>query len=416
MPAQKTAPRKPPAVLVGIAVFFIPLVSVALEWSAAPSVTAGAAVNDNITLVTGPHDTVWSSSLAPQLTLGASSEQSTLSGQAQLNRIDYSGHSLPSHTDGLLNLAFTRQYETSQLSLNGNITHDSTMESELMQTGLVTTFALRTARTFAPSWAYSITERDTLNLGYNYLDVSYGNVANSAYLMNYSQKTPSITFSHAFTEKNKFNLSLDYSDYQTLSPASLTASQYKATTTSAQMGFSRDFTENLNLSAMAGLQKTNSTTTSLGCLPFFPLQCFAVPATSASRETGSLFSVNLQQTLESSQLTALLSRTLQPTGFGGLAQTDQLSGNYGSKLTPTLNSSLAMSIYKTQYNNVSSSAFNSRYYTITPTLSWTITQWWSANASYTRSTAQYGTAGSQISSNAINMTVTYTWPKISKSR
>ncbi len=305
------------------------------------------------------------------------------------------------------------------MSLAGNLTRDSTLESELVQTGIVTSRAQRTSRTLSPSWAYSITERDTINLGYSYLDVSYGNTTTTSGLLDYTVKDPSITLSHEFTEKNKLNLSLGYSDYQTQNPVSITTntSQYRFTTTSAQLGFSRDFSETMSVSLMAGVHKTDSRIIYQDCLYIFSLSAFLYPALTETNtsDTGSLFSATLQQAFESSQLTTELSRSLQPTADGGLVQTDRLSAGYGAKLTPTLNSSLNMSIYKTQYSTTSRTSDNRRYYNITPAISWQITEWWSANTSYTRSVSQNAN-GTEATGNAINLTIIYDWPKISKSR
>ncbi len=417
MSAHKSLSNTSQAVLVGLIFLLPPIESSALEWSVQPSISATSSVNDNIFYTATPNGNTWISKIAPQIMFSANSPQSSLTGQAQISRLDYSIQSIQPQTYGLLNLTFTRQYERSQFLLNGNLLRDSTMESELVQTGVVTSYAQRTSRTLAPSWAYSITERDTLNLGYNYLGVSYGNTINSTVLLNYTQKDPSLTLTHAFTEKNKLNFSLGYSDYQSQAPISLTASQYRFTTTSAQLGFSRDFSETLNLSLMGGIHKTASSINSLGCLPLFS-SCFPVPIASTSSNTGSLFAATLQKTFESSQLTTNLSRSLQPTAYGVLAQTDQFGGTYSAKLSPTLNGSLNMSAYKTQAasgNAALSNAINGRYYTITPALAWEITESWSTNSSYSHSAAQY-TGGEKITDNIINFTVNYNWPRISESR
>ena len=417
MPALKPLSKTSQAVFVGLAILLLPHVSTALEWSAQPSVTVGSTVNDNINLVPGPHDTVWASTISPQVTLNASSARSTSSGRAQINRLDYFSNSALSRTDGLLDLTFTRQYERSQLSLAGNLTRDSTLESELIQTGVVTTRAQRTSRTLDPTWSYFITERDVINFGYSYLDVSYGN-ATTGGLLNYTEEDPSVVLTHAFSEKNKLNLSLSYSNYKSLNPVSLATntSQYRFTTTSAQMGFSRELSETLSVSLMAGVHKTDSSIISQDCLFVFNI-CFPDPnlTETNSSNTGSLFKLTLQKAFESSQITSELSRSLQPTADGGEVQTDRLLGGYNAKLSQTVSGSLNMSLYKTQASTGSRTSNNSRYYSISPALSWQITEWWSANAFYARSVSK-PEQGAEAAGNAINLTLNYNWPKISRSR
>jgi hypothetical protein len=415
MTAHKTLSNITLRVLMGLALVLPPIVANALEWTAQPSISAGVTVNDNINLVTTPHDTEWGTTLIPQLTLSASSQQSSLSGQTQINRRDYSNNNSLSRTDGLLSLTFTRLYERSQFSLASNLTRDSTLESELLATGVVSSYAQRTSRTLSPSWAYALTQLDSLTLGYSYLDVTYGATTTTSGLLDYTVKDPSITLSHAFTEKNKLNLSLDYSDYESQSSVTDTTNQYRYTTTSVQLGFSREFSETLIASLMAGVSKTDSTVDFLNCLPIPLPSCFPVPAESNSSTTGSLFRGSLQQAFESSNLSAELSRSLQPTSNGGLTQTDRLSGLYSVKLTPTLSSSLNMSFYDSKSSGASSIANNSRYYNISPAISWRITQWWSANTTYSRSVSK-DEGSTEATDNAISLTLNYSWPKISKSR
>lgn len=414
MPAHKPLSNTSQAALVGLALLLPPIDSTALEWSAQPSISVASDVTDNINLVPTPSGTIWSSTISPQLILSAKSPQSELNGTAQINRIDYSDKSLFSRTDGLLNLTFSRQLERSQLSFAGDVTRDSTLESELIQTGVVTSRAQRTSRSLSPSWNYYITQRDAINLGYSYLDVTYDKKTATSGLLDYIEKDPNITLTHAFSEKNKLNLSLGYSDYKSLTPISVTTRQYHSTTTSTQLGFSRDFSETLSVSLMAGVHKTDSRINSLDCLPFFP-PCFPVPVETNFSNTGSLFAATLNKAFESSQLTAGLSRSLQASGNGGLIQTDRLSGSYSAKLAPTLSGSLNMSIYQSQSSTASSNSNSSRYYIIVPAMSWQITEWWSANTSYSRSLSRDAN-GTEATANAINLTLHYNWPKISKSR
>lgn len=399
-----------------MALFLSPIESTALEWTAQPHITAGASVNDNVNLETAPHDTVWNTTLSPQLTLSVNSQRTSMNGRAQLNRLDYSDSSALSRTNGLLDLTLSRLYERAQLSLTGNLTRDSTLESELMDTGFVTTQAQRTSRSLSPSVAYSITELNVVSLGYNYVDVSYGNTATTSGLLDYTVTDPTITLSHAFSEKNKLTLSLDYSDYESQNPATLTTARYHSTTTSAQVGFTRDFSETLTVSLMAGVHSTDSIVTYQECLFHLGI-CFPNPILTEtdSSETGSLFRASLQKAFESSQLTAELSRSLQPTADGGLVQTDRISGSYDERLTQTLSGSLRLAFYKTQSGAVSSNSQDSRYYSIAPAISWRITERWSADTSYYRSVSQNAN-GTEATGNAINLTLNYNWPKISMSR
>ncbi len=167
---------------------------------------------------------------------------------------------------------------------------------------------------------------------------------------------------------------------------------------------------------MAGGHKTDSSIISQDCLFVFNI-CFPDPnlTETNSSNTGSLFKLTLQKAFESSQITSELSRSLQPTADGGEVQTDRLLGGYNAKLSQTVSGSLNMSLYKTQASTGSRTSNNSRYYSISPALSWQITEWWSANAFYARSVSK-PEQGAEAAGNAINLTLNYNWPKISRSR
>lgn len=398
--------------LLGLALILPSLESSALEWYAEPTASVGTGYDDNVNMVAGPHDTVLGIIVSPNLILSAKSEQWSFSGHTKLTRYEFPGNSEESRTDYLLDLTYTQQNELNQWQLASNLTRDSSLLSELSQTG-VPVRSQRLYQSLSPAWAHAITERDIFTLGHNYENVTYSRTSGNN-VRDYVTQSPFISLKHNFSEKQIATLSLAYSDYKTESPITISSSKFNVSTTSANLGISQTFSDTLTGSITVGARKSTSTTSGLTC-EFNLGQCFPEEFSLSDSSNGSLLDATLEKTFESSQFTAGLSRSLQPSSFGGVLQTDQVTAGYNAKLSPRLTGGLNFSAYKSQQLKSTSDSTTYKYYNIMPTLAWQITEWWGATTYYSRSISQ-NSSSQNITGNAINLTVNYNWPRISRSR
>lgn len=376
----------------------------------------GSEYNDNYNMSQASPNSVWGYNVSPQVKLSASAQEWSLNGRAQINRVDYPNRRQDSHTDDLVELNYSRQNELNKWGLDANLTSDSTLASELSETGIVVDRAQRSSRTLAPSWASNLTEHDAVTLEYSYNDVTYSSAAGTSLLglLDYKVHAPNISLSHVLSENTSLNLSLGYTDYKSLNTPDLYTSQYHQISKSARIGISHTFSETLHGSVTAGLNKTDTTVDALEArvvlgLPFF------FPTTTNSSGSGSLVNASLEQTYEASKLSGSISRSLNPSGNGGLRQTDRLSVNYSADFTPRLNGVLSLDMYNSQSSSVSNNSITDRYYSLSPTLTWKMTEWWTVRTTYNRAVSQPAT-GADAKGNAMHLTLDYIWPKISSSR
>ena len=137
-------------------------------------------------------------------------------------------------------------------------------------------------------------------------------------------------------------------------------------------------------------------------------------------KTTWIFNARLATKMERTTLSLDVSRQILPSGFGLLIQTDQVGANVSHELTDHVTVSLNAGGYLT--NAVSSSASSrqfpdSRFVTITPGVTWRLSEWWTAEASY--SYAQRDLTALDLpsaSSHAARVMVTYVPAKLSVGR
>lgn len=389
----------------------------ALEWSASPSVEAAARYDDNINLTPGPHKPVVGYVLAPQVTFMTAAELWSLSGRAEVGRFDYPTNNVLSHTDHYLDFIYKQQNELNQWNVTTSLDRNSTLQSERDQTGLVLTRAQRTLNTVAPSWTRNFTEKDSMTLGYTYTDVTYSDALGGR-LLDYKTTDPSLSLGHLLSENSRVDVSFDYSDYETKNAPTLGIGRYHSRTGSAQVQYTQAWSESVKMSLAAGLRKTDNTIEQATCDPAYILQgnCFVIPAPSLhTRTNGSLYAASVEKQFETAVVTGTFSRSLQPSGAGGLVQTDRLTMDYNAQLTPRLTGSMTVGLYNTKFDTTSANSSTSRYYAVSPSLQWRMSELWTLRGSYTRSVNQ-SAFGSTAKGNSMYFTVNYRWPKISRSR
>ena len=161
-------------------VSLISLPALAAEWTAEPDISLRGGYNDNVLLSTGPHSSVWETDLIASTKFGVAKENQGLFGDAGVTVRRFSGGSgredsdLLDREDYFFNTDAYHQTERNTYRGNLNYIRDSTQDSEVDQTGSFTNvYATRIRKTAGASWARTLTERMSLDLGYQYNKVSF---------------------------------------------------------------------------------------------------------------------------------------------------------------------------------------------------------------------------------------------------
>ena len=312
----------------------------AAEWSVEPRISARSGYNDNVRLTTADHDTVWEADVTPAVKFGVSTENQGLFGNADVSiRRFYGGSganssSLLDREDYHFKVNSYQRTERNNFGADIDITQDSTLDTELLQTGqVIQNRATRLSTILNPSWTRLINERTQLNLEYRFNRVAYSDEVGQNNLVNYDYNTVSAALVRNFTSRTQGTLSTSASRYKP--ETGLNSNTY-----ALQAGLTRQHSETLSTSWLAGWRNTKSDTlvpTGI-CLPdssaSFP-KCPPGPPLNnpfqtgtdkdETSNTGSVYSASITKTLETGRLGASLTRIATPSGQGELLDTTRLA-------------------------------------------------------------------------------------------
>lgn len=402
---------------------------VAAEWSVEPTVTLRQEYNDNINLTALPHKAVWGTILSPAITFSGKSETLEVSGGAQLNFNRYTGAKGLDSDDRIFAFASQLINERNTWGLNVTSRRDSTRATEQASTGNVLPRAQRNALVITPSWVHSLTDRLTLRLEYTINNVTYDDGATVG-LVDSKYEGVVASAVYLLTDTDKLTLSGAHSKSTSIGSSVSNTDEIRA-------GITHAFSETLQGDVQVGMRRTTSTylTDVYSCpgIRGTPIklgsvyQCaekfgagYAVfgaaqlvdPRTSTS---GTSLNLGLSKKMgETDSLTARLSRDISPSGRGLLIETDHLSLGYSKRFSETLSGSINTDLYRYRYPSIANSG--GQYFTIAPTLSWQLSEWWFLDSGLQYANQKIEGATTSVSSNLIYGSIRYNWPKIAVSR
>ena len=404
----------------------------AAEWLIEPTISLRGGYNDNIRLDTLPENAVWEKAITPSVRFGVAKEDRGLFGKAYASVRRFSGGS-GINSSSLLDredyhFDTDAYYATERNRFSGlvNYTQDSTLDSELDQTGqALSSRATRERFTLGPRWIHTLNETTQLDTSYNFTTVSYADKEDFLRLVEYDYHQLSAALVRQLTPRIQGTLSTAYSSYQP-------ETGFDSDTTNIQVGISRSFSETLSTSWLAGYRETTSDTLIAtgfcigadsgarfpGCKGGSPVQTGTTKDDDTS--SGSVFSASITKLLEKGELSANLSRQSNHSSDGELLDTTRLivAGDY--KFSEKLRSSLSI-----EYSNAETISRVSNIlrktdqdiFRVRPKIFWKWSQQWQLAAEYEYTEREdkdrfSGTA----TRNAFYLTLSYQQPKISIAR
>ena len=404
----------------------------AAEWLVEPTISLRTGYNDNIRLDTLSEEPVWETAVTPSVRFGVAKENRGLFGKAYASVRRFSGGSGRNSSSQLdredYHLDTDAYYGTERNRFSGllNYTQDSTLDSELDQTGqALSSRATRETITLGPRWTGTLNEKTRADLSYNYTTVSYEDEEKFQRLIEYDYHQFSAALLRQLTPRIQGTLSTAYSSYQP-------DSGFDSDTVNIQVGLSRSFSETLSTSWLAGYRETKSDTLIAtgfcfgadpgakfpGCKGGLPIQT----GTTKDDDTnsGSVYSANITKLLEKGELSAELSRASNPSSDGELLDTTRLVLAGTHKFSEKLRTSLRI-----EYSNaetISRVSNNIRktdedFFRIRPKLFWKWHREWQLAAEYEYVENEDNDRNSGTARrNAFYLTLSYQYPKISISR
>ncbi len=212
----------------------------------------------------------------------------------------------------------TNAYHQTELNVfRGNINYirDSTQDSEVDETGNFTNvYATRIRKTAGASWARTLTERMSFDLGYQYNKVSFADDPGKSILIPYKFNQLTASLNYQVTPRTVGILQGSGSAYKP-------DTDLNSNTWNIQAGINSAFSETIDLSILAGYRKTKSDSLFLTgfCVGANPGASFpdcdgGIPVATGTdkgetKTSGSVYNASITKRLEKGSLSATLSRT-----------------------------------------------------------------------------------------------------------
>ena len=403
----------------------------AAQWSVEPKVSLTSGYNDNIRLTTADHGSVWETTLTPAVKFGVSKETQGLFGNASVSIHRFYGGSGTDSSSRLnredyhLNIDSYHRIERNNFGVQLNITQDSTLQTELDQTGqVITDRATRRSFALGPNWTRTLDEMTQLNLGYRVNRVNYSNEIGANNLIGYDNNSASASLVRNLTPLTQGTISGSISRYKP--ETGLNSDTY-----ALQAGITRKHSETLSTSWLAGWRQTNSDSLSatgfcVGADPGagYPKCTGGIPVqtgtdTDEVTNTGATYTASVTKLLEKGSLGASLTRNATPSGDGQLLDTTRLGLTGEHRFTETLRSNLSGEYYKrSTIVNASGGKPDSgdrNFFRIGASIMWQWQREWLLSGKYRYSESE-DTNGETATQNAVYLTLTYRPTKIFVSR
>jgi hypothetical protein len=370
----------------------------AAEWSADPSLSVKGLYNSNLLLFNGNNE-VWGQWVSPGLKFKGSTESLEVEGSVKSDFVQYYGGTDRSLTNLYFPLRTSYRSDRNTFGFDGGFTRDNTLQGELQQTGLVLAFTQRNLLTAAPSWKFGITERLFWQSGYQYTNVQYEDGIRLG-LVNYEVQAGNTGMTYNLRERDQVQLTGEYTSFRI--PSRMQDSTYYG----AQAGWTHDFGQEMTASISGGVRFVTST------------QDFSGGSLSV-HETVWVYRGTLRKRFERATIQIDGSSEVNPSGFGRLLQTDRAGAMLSHNLTETVTVSLNGSVYLVSGVVTDPSIAplpQQRYSSISPSVSWKFTQWWTLDVNYTYAERAVDSLNQWNFANSTFVMLTYGGPKWSVSR
>jgi hypothetical protein len=368
--------------------------------------------DDNVRMQVNPKNSNLISTISPGLMMGYLADDNELRTKFKWNELIYSEDSELDFSEKVANVNHLFQRDWFRTDLGASYAEESSINTQLDLSGSGNLQFLipRTTKSVDPSITFNLSETNSLQLGFSYLDVTYKRQANlsvNRYYSDYSNQQFSATFTHIYSERLSFNFTGAYSEFDSPSTSSVgvaeraqlfgvvfpifprlepgkTESSQIQKTQFYQIGTQYAYDEKTQISLAAGIRNINSEFSSR---TIFDNPVFLPTESSQSSSTsGKVYSANLTRNFEQGTLNLSATQQLNPASTGTQQQTTSFSArgryNLDERWSTGLSASYLISKSVTNFNG-SSAANNRNYATLSPNIQWRWTPEINLDLSYT---------------------------------
>ncbi|MEE9493407.1 MAG: hypothetical protein V3W04_08530, partial [Gammaproteobacteria bacterium] len=378
----------------------------AAEWRIDPSIRLRTGYNDNITLTSGDNEAASSEiTLKPSVKFSRNTANSSLSGTVGLNLRRFPDESGLDDDNANLRLSATKSLEHHDFGLDVDFIKDTTLDTELDETGLVFGRTDRTRQSLRPNWSWRFSERTNASLSYTYNDVDYDD-NNNGYV-DYLSHSGQLSLNRSLNERAIGSLIVS----QTLTDSD---NDVLSRVTNLQAGVRYQFSESVSGTLFAGARRTTTKFSRV----FFVSNTIPIPVTTKVDDDGTVFSGSLTKKTERGSHGITLSRDVSSSVSGRLIEVTRAGLSNDYRFSERLRGTLGVNFYNSKSTSDASTINNldREYYTISPGLHWKLSQFWAASVDYRyKKQINEGNSNDAVQ-NAFYLNLTYNWPRFAWSR
>jgi hypothetical protein len=359
----------------------------AAEWSAGATMSSGVDDDSNRSLTPVPRQSqsawIYSSFLLQEAT-----ETTQLSLAPQLRWQHINDRSFGDIFDRSLTANLGWSGERNQISTSASVADESTLTSELTETGILSSDTHRRLDQIATSGTHALAEHRALTWQLSYSQVSYYGTQTAVLDVLSGYRYPSASLGENFV----------LSDRTTLSASAFVGELLSRTAggdtkeAGAQLGWNRQLSERTTLAVTAGANTSSY---------------------AGAHSTSMIAALSLNHTTALGGVALSYTHGLAPLGIGALAEQDRLTLSATRTLTERLSGDLSLN--GTREDSAPYSAHLRRYGSVSAGLSWRPAETWSARAELSATTSQTTYYGN-VTARSVRGAVSLTWTPHPRSR
>lgn len=361
--------------------------------------------NDNIDFSTTEEKNDLILTIAPILRWNFQTEMTGITANAKMNVVRYGKEHNLDEVKQKYSLGYDfRATELFGLNLNGSLIKDTTLDTEMEETGVVLKRTKRDFYHIKPGLSWYMGEKTRLNLTCAYTRAEY----EASRYSDYDIYDGTLELVHTLSEEGATVFAqggYTYSDYETSD-----VDNYRL-----HLGLSYPFTQKLKLTAWAGARYTKSEyevkeleRVYLGTSFYYDR---LVKKTESDRNWGGLGSLSLTRAFTDGSVSVGINRDINSSGLGETIVRDRATLDiyyrFTQFITGRFNSSLSISKSESKYRDT-----DQELYYLRPSLSWQITERFQAELSYQYSKIEYKNINTHTDRNIIFLRFRIHWNKL----
>ncbi len=285
--------------------------------------------------------------------------------------------------DQFLKLSTTSFGERSDLGLDLSFANDSTLTSELEDSGITFLNKRRTYFSMAPSWRYLLTQLTSVKVNYRFEGSQYEDSGENG-LNDYENQTAKVDLERRLSEESDFVVRGYYQRYKVLELTN------KANTLGLELGYKKRFSPRLEGSFFAGGINTEST----------------VEGKDDTTSSGSA-DVSLSFKGEATKYSVKYGLGVAPSSTGVTYLRNRLSAAVDSRINEKLSWKLDLLAQKQETVSDNASQTDRLYYRVSPSIAWRFKRDWRVQARYTFSAEDRTDEGTDAQRNQVYVGVEY---------